>query len=244
MNDELVPAPDDAPDLEALPEKWKIVDHRGAEWAMVRYANAARIVADLDAERDAWIARVNEWHADAVKPLQNTLDWFDIHLQDYALRQRDESPRNKKGEPTVKTVSLVTGKITTTGRGETIDVVDEAAVIVWAETAKAIVDLVPEGVNATPWVDGGGVQRWIVDVADLGVIRTTKKLNLDALRAILLVVDHAEHYEGEAENQVKHLRRRVVGPDGERVPGVEVVPPTTRARVVPNNISEQKEPQP
>lgn len=240
MSDELVPAPDDAPDLEALPEKWKIHNQGGAEWAMTRYANAQRLIAALDVERDAWIARVNEWHAEAVKPLQNTADYFDIHLQDYAMRTRDESPRDKKGEPTVKTVLLVTGRISTTGAAERIEIVDKDVVIAWAQTTQAVLDEPAGDGICEPWVDGNGVTKWIATVADLGVVRTVPKLqSIDALRTFLHVVEVDR--QSESGDGTPEVIRQVIGPDGAVVPGVEIVPASVRARVQPNTITEQKE---
>lgn len=250
---DLVPAPADAPDVDTIanmaPEivagrtTWRIENTGAAEWAMAQFATAAATLAQLTEQRDAWYARIDEWFAAATRPVKATADFFRFHLESFAIETRENSPRDKKGEPTVKTLGLVTGRVATRGKAEHVDVQFEADVIEWAKSTTAALteaDALLVGavtdvdgtftVHVPTWVDHAGQTLYLVPLADLGVVKVKESIAVDVLRRYVSIVDHDVAPAGSDDPM---LVRVAIGPDGARVPGLVVIPPDTSATVTP-----------
>lgn len=113
--------------------RWRISTDGEAEWAMATLARAAQRLGEFQARRDAYIDRARRWYEAVSKDDHRTVAFMDAHLADYALRVREASPRDGKGEPKVKTVRLVAGDIATrSGGGPRVVIVDKDALIDWA----------------------------------------------------------------------------------------------------------------
>lgn len=160
--DVLFPAPAGAPDPTELAERsaertdpepwhaWQIEDDGAAEWAMVQYRTAARAIQAISDQRDALISRVNEWYSRSVTPVTRTVMFFQHHLEGYGKMRREESPRDKKGEPTIKTLRLVSGEIATrAGSAEAVNIGDMDAVVGWAKVIAPTIVKVTESVTVT-----------------------------------------------------------------------------------------------
>jgi phage host-nuclease inhibitor protein Gam len=173
--DVLFPAPEDAPDPTAIAERsddrtdpepwraWQITDDGAAEWAMVQYRTAVRAIQAITDQRDALVARVNEWYSRSVTPVTRTVMFFEQHLQQWGLVRREQSERDKHGEPKLKTLQLVSGSIATRkGRDESVEIADMDAVVLWAKS------LAPEIVHRTESVTVTAV-RQLVRIVDSDV---------------------------------------------------------------------------
>lgn len=235
---DLVPVPAGAPDLDDIvkpPENiasqppWEITSDGAADWAMVQLSTAAATLAQLKEQRAGWLQLVDQWFKNASAPVERTVTFFEFHLQGYAMQRRAESPRDKKGEPTLKTLQLVTGRVSTTGQPERVIVTAETDVVEWAKRATALVDFEHEAHVGT-WQDHHGVTHWIVPVAALGVVKRVESVLVSELRKFVNIVDVDVAPEGSDEPLIV---RRAVGPDGEAVPGVAVIPADVTAKVTP-----------
>ena len=198
---DLITAPPAGPTIEAwlandeLTEPtvsgWRIDDDGAAEWAMTRYATACATIEQLHAQKASWLTMVEDWFCKAIGAPTRTRDYFDVQLQDYAMRMREQSPRNKRGEPTQKSVALVTGVIATTGHAEKVVIDDAAVVLAWAQTTSVLVDVEPEhGVDCHEWEGADGVVKWRVSAHDAGLIKVTESVILAALRDHVHIVEH------------------------------------------------------
>lgn len=122
---ELIAESFDRGDASDWQEKWKIDDDVTAEWAMRMYAAAVDDVATVDAHLHAYRRSVDAWASGRVKPLERTMDFFGMHLEQYALRRRAET------KDKVMSVKLPSGTVGTTKGREVIEVDDEAALEKW-----------------------------------------------------------------------------------------------------------------
>lgn len=104
--------------------RWQITDDGAAEWAMRKLADVQSQVAELEARRDGWMAKIAAWFDQATKPLSSRAEFFGAHLESYALRRREEDG--------IKTVRLPSGSVSTRQPGPRVVVRDEAAFRAWA----------------------------------------------------------------------------------------------------------------
>jgi phage host-nuclease inhibitor protein Gam len=107
--------------------RWTVTGDGEAEWAMRHVAAATAELESLREQAEAWESRIHAWFMHRAKPLQATVAFMSAHLERYAtdLRKADEKR---------KTVTLPSGKVTTTRTQPKVVVRDEPAVIEWAET--------------------------------------------------------------------------------------------------------------
>lgn len=251
---DLLPEPADAPDVETIATMspdvvagrttWRIVDTRAAEWAMAKYATATATLAQLDEQRADWLQLIDEWYKTSSRPVRQTADFFRFHLESFAIETRENSPRDKKGEPTVKTLALVTGRVATRGKPEHVDVAFEADVIEWAkqtsvalhEADALLVGAVTDEdgtfmVHVPTWVDHNGATLYLVPLSELGVVKVKESIDIAVLRRYVSITDHDVAPAGADEPL---LVRVAIGPDGTKVPGVVVIPSDTTATVTPS----------
>lgn len=102
-----------------------------AEWAMAHVAEVAANRAQIVAQRDAYVERVERWCAEMTARLDKRAEFFDAHLIDYAARRRAEDPKNNK------TLRLPSGVVKSTEAQPKPDVAPAGArdVYEWAKVA-------------------------------------------------------------------------------------------------------------
>lgn len=105
-------------------ERWRIDDDGTAEWAMRRLASLREALGEARAMRDAWVARIDEWFNAASGPHSRRVGFFEAHLSDYARRRRE-------ADPTAKTLSLPSGKVTSRAAGARVVVAHDEAFLAW-----------------------------------------------------------------------------------------------------------------
>lgn len=137
-------------------EGWRIDGPGTAEWAMRHVAACDAELSDLEDQRDDWSSRISWWFTQAAGPLRARRGFFEAHLERYALEVRD-------ADPTRKTVLVPSGKVTTTGRGATVRIVDADAALEWAR------ENCPEVIQTTDRVLVTDLRDWVhpVEVIDL-----------------------------------------------------------------------------
>ena len=266
MRDELpaiVPDPDDAPEFDAEGKAvtadggpWRISGVETAEWSLGKLATAEASLAQLNVQKRSWEQMLDRWWKQVSEPIQRTATFFRMQLEDYALREREQSPRDRRGQPTIKSVALPSGVIQTRASAERFGVQSEIAVINWARGVR--VSLTPAEAELVGWVtdtehDGYVMQpgiehrhevwedddvegepphlvepeRYIGPMYDL-VVEQREHVVLEALRALCAIYDVDVAPEGAHEPLVG---RTVCGPDGSHVPGVVIHPADTTASV-------------
>lgn len=216
-------------------ESWRVDGLGSAEWAMAHLVTAERTLAQLEAQYTTWKAQLDSWLKDASGPALRTVEFFGGHLERYALAQREAT-----GAATLK---LPSGKVATRKSAESVQVVDEGAVLRFAAQTQ-----VPDGLGE------------LVPMEDLV---TKRKLSLTALRANLKVV-HVEAPGGWWEFPCGHfldtqtdgapdvcpscgapvefgtaswhqnMETTVTTLTGDEIPGVELVPERITAKAQPN----------
>lgn len=67
---------------------WRIEADDQAEWAGRKLAEAAEEVARLQEQANEWAARIGHWFEQASKRPRQSADFFEGHLEDYAMRIR------------------------------------------------------------------------------------------------------------------------------------------------------------
>lgn len=106
---------------------WRITDDGGAEWAMRHRNQQAEAATAIREQADEWRRRITEWERQQLRGPQERMTFFEAHLQDYAIRRREETAGK------VKTVNLPSGKVSTTGSSPRPIVVDEEVFVAWAQ---------------------------------------------------------------------------------------------------------------
>lgn len=120
--------PDAPPAASLVPDEargWSITDEAAAEWAM-------RHVAGIDVElrqhvdrRDEWSAKIDRWFDQASGRLLRRRAFFQAHLIDYGARCRAADPKAPK------TLTLPSGRITSSDRKAQVKVVDDELLAAW-----------------------------------------------------------------------------------------------------------------
>lgn len=121
-------------DSRAVPEtiaSFHVHDLGSAEWAMRKWADVNDQMVQVDAQADAWIARIREWKNSETQRLFVERQFFDHHLTAYMAAVREAS-KNDKGEPRTKSLKLPSGTLKSMGHAAVPLVEDEAALIAWA----------------------------------------------------------------------------------------------------------------
>jgi phage host-nuclease inhibitor protein Gam len=153
--------------------RWSIVGYPAEErdavatWAFRRLAalqeERARIVRAARVE----VGRINEWAADADRPLVVKENFFRGCLTDYLIRIRAERGENPE-RPQTLSYKLPTGTITGRKQPESLVVLDEAKFIEWCDEN----DL-PEFVRTKREVDKAAMKRLKAGTDGVSVILDT-----------------------------------------------------------------------
>lgn len=163
--DELREAPDlyDTPDDEAR-EAWRIDGLGRATWAMRKLRDIEAQRAEIRRVVEAEVDRLNQWAVTADAPLARDASFFEGVLSLYALQVRADSPKDKRGEPTVKSITTPYGVVQTRESGGGWKATDEA--LEWARKAH------PELVETIPATERFKVAaaKVALDVTPVGVV--------------------------------------------------------------------------
>lgn len=200
---------DDLPviDAEGEGEGWSIRDDGSAEWAMARCAAAQAELGRIQDQYDLWRTRLDEAMRAASEVPRHTLAFFAPRLEAYGAAVREMS------DDRIKTVHLPSGAIATQrGSAPKVIIINEDVLIEWAFSAGRALDEEP---------------GWIT-YAEMGVVATQHRPRVSALRELV----HIVHVDAGDNDGVEEWR--VVTPEGELVPGVDVELPVTKATVNPN----------
>lgn len=108
---------------DAEPERWRIVDDDGAEWALRKLAAAQVELDALRARATAWQERIEAWFSQAAREPAETAEFFTAHVEWYARQQRAEHDR--------KSFALPSGRVSSRSTAPCAAVGDEAAVLDW-----------------------------------------------------------------------------------------------------------------
>jgi phage host-nuclease inhibitor protein Gam len=237
----------DLAESEDGPTRWVITDDGAAEWAMRHVAEASTALAQLEAQRDEWVRRIDAWFTAAAGRERARRSFFTQHLEGYALEQRDRANR--------KTVQLPSGTIRTRPTAPTVAVLDESKVLAWAREAGVLDQVAPpkHSVKLTPLrelVEPVEVVDWahvvLADGTSLEWMRHGVSAVYDRDRDTARVIVHGEvcpqvgdapdddwctALVAQVEVLASHLEVR--GPDGGHVPGTYVEPGGVTASVKP-----------
>lgn len=219
-------------------ERWSITSESLAEWAMSKRAAATAAAADVQAQYDLWRDRLDEWRKARLADPVSTCEFFDWHLEHWAVEQRAAS-----GDK-VKTVKLVSGDVTTSrATAPKVSIDDPVAFCEWALEA-----FVPAADDeaAVP----GDVSTWSTFAA-AGAVKTSYSPVVARVRELVHPVEDREALLTDAGpavdddgNPVESVVWRVVTSDGELVPGCSVVLPETTATVKPHPLTLNQPPAP
>jgi hypothetical protein len=226
---------------------WSIDGPRTAEWAMAKVAAARRAEAELAAQRDEWMLRIRHWFDQAASRHQASAAFFAGHLERYALAERERT------DGKVKTVPLPSGKVSTTASSAKAVVLNEDAVVAWADAVLAdepdVLELVAPH-SRRVLVSG------LRQLVQLEVVVDEARLLLHDGQLVEWMrtevgqrcpgpgdywpplADEPEHHDdngalvAQVEVVLSHLEVR--GPDGLPVPGTGVEPATVTAKVNPS----------
>lgn len=121
-------------------ERFRIEDDRAATWAMRRLYATESKVREFEQIAAEEIARVNDWLAQVIAPLDRDRNYFTGLLTQYARQQRDAEGR--------KSIALPHGKITSRATSPKWHVNDEQT-IEWARMSCPDVIVTKESLSLT-----------------------------------------------------------------------------------------------
>ncbi len=104
---------------------WRVTDLGSAEWAMSKCAQAEAELQLLGAQAALWSRRIQDWYAEAARPLEAKVGFMSAQLERYAIEVRAEDPKRKS-------VKLPSGTVKTTAKAARLVVTDEDAAKEWA----------------------------------------------------------------------------------------------------------------
>lgn len=106
--------------------RFEITDDGLAEWGLRKLAEIEAREGEIEERAEGWIEEIRAWRAQQLAPLSRRRAFFEGHLTAYLRRLRAESGGK------IKSRSLPSGTIKSTGSGPKVAIADEAAVIAWA----------------------------------------------------------------------------------------------------------------
>lgn len=115
-----------ARDLPEPVRSFRVEDVGAAEWAMRKLRAVERERTEAREQAAVWKAEVDVWLEAELARSASTAAFFTAHLERYAVQCRIETGR--------ATLTLPSGKVSTTQQKAKVVVEDEAVVIAWAKT--------------------------------------------------------------------------------------------------------------
>lgn len=221
--------------------RWAIGDLSGAQWAAARWAQADAEVEAAKAQYQEWKARLDEWLADATRRAQRTAAFFAGHLERYALDERERT-----GKATLRLPSATVG---TTHHAAKAAVGKEDELLAWAaenapellrrEVAKAAFNArVAVGQTVDHYehhleLSCGHSRLVLTPAGDEGAEDWRMIESAVCVECTELVADGEEVRQPVAGGRTEVFYRPVAvdRETGEVVPGAEVEPASTTAKV-------------
>ncbi|WP_078392053.1 host-nuclease inhibitor Gam family protein [Shouchella patagoniensis] len=80
---------------EETKERFSIKDQEGLNWAFRKMAAYQQQIQDTKAIAAREIERVTMWSAEEVKPLENSISFFEFLIKEYHMKQLEENPKQK-----------------------------------------------------------------------------------------------------------------------------------------------------
>lgn len=112
-------------------ERWRIGGDDDAEWAMAKLITALAAVARVEAQRAAYVAKVDRWHLREIAEPRRTVSYFTAQLELWALRRR-QTAEDLNPKRFAKTFRVPSGHVSTRGGGAPHPVItDEATLLAW-----------------------------------------------------------------------------------------------------------------
>lgn len=211
-------------------DRWSVRSAGEAEWAMAHLAAAQAQIDAADEQRQLWQAKLDDWYRSATADARRSVEFFGFHLELYGAALRDDEtnrhPSGDRSKDKVKTIHLASGTVSTRVASPQVVIVDESALIEWAEHATLDMtcpscnghDLGRDGSVNCSDCNGGAVA---ITYAEAGVVKITKKALLAPLRELVYAVP--------ADDDGWH----VITSEGEQIPGCDVDPGGTTAKPKP-----------
>lgn len=122
---------------------WSISDDGAAEWAMRHVAQIDTELGELTERRDEWQRRIDHWFAQRSGTLLRRRSFFAAHLIAYGAARREANPK------AAKTLSLPSGRITSSDRAATVRVVSDDVLAEWLRERELLVG--PDGAEVALW---------------------------------------------------------------------------------------------
>ena len=107
---------------------WQPETIRDVEWCLERLGDSEAERAEIDAQAKAAIEAIEKRRDAITNRLERRAEWFDHLLEEWARSHRDEIVKVKR-----KSRELLGGTIGFRSKAEKVVILDEAAVIAWAE---------------------------------------------------------------------------------------------------------------
>lgn len=159
---------------------WRISDDEQAEWAARRLAGAVEELERREAQRAAWVGRIDAWFERVSRRARGTAAYMTAQLEDYALRVRRAS-----GDE-VKRVDVPSALVQTRAQPAAVEVVDAEAFVAWA------LEALPEAVRRDPKPAPVSEIRQLVSVAEQTV---------EWLVSVVLECGHEDRWTTSDEDQ-------------------------------------------
>lgn len=126
-----------------------LTDQHMAGWALRREHWHTQQQLEANRVADAAIERINQFRDEVVARESRNAKWFENELKAYAIKQRNASPLNKKGEHILKTVPVEGGSISTFWKKPAPKIADPELLVEWAK-ANDHEDLINTKTTETP----------------------------------------------------------------------------------------------
>lgn len=245
-------AADDPTDEPSPVRGWQITGPGTAEWAMAQLADTRSQQLDVAERAAEWAQRIQAWWDNAAGPLERRAAFFTGHLERWAVAEREATGK--------ATVTLPSGVVRTRATAAAVEVLDDAAVVEWADstlTALALSEVVPPPAPAARRAHVVPLRRYatITEVVDHAVLTLADGEVLEWVRLGATgdyagtapyvsssrcpgitdlwppVADEGEAQRLVARVEVLHSHDEVRGPNGLPVPGVTIRPAAVTATV-------------
>jgi hypothetical protein len=137
------PVPEHLCDTFEAVQRFEVHDDGAAEWCMAHVAAIDTNLAELKAQRQAYIARIDRWHSAAVVRLGGRRGFFAAHLERYAAAFRARDPKRNK------TLHLASGVVKSSEAQPKAAVLQPEQLVAWAlanmsdEDVAAVVKMEP-----------------------------------------------------------------------------------------------------
>lgn len=134
LEPDFAPPPDTLPNVDAFERlrRFEPTDDVAAEKVMRRLVYAHRRRREIKAQAEELLDPIIRWRDESLAPWERRIAWLSDHLKLYAVKRRWLLGEK---DPGAKTLKLPSGTVPTRRKDRTVDVMDEAAFLAWAEAS-------------------------------------------------------------------------------------------------------------